>query len=445
MPPQVRGVGHLLPLTLSIVALGVSLWAGAATADDALVLPAHRFRLTTDNVFYLPVTQRFTPHGNLEDIAAEFNNRALDSTVFPALNNPTLRALVGGANPSIGDSQVSYEYHYYVFDFGLQYGITDRLSAGFHIPYYWADNLVNANLNSGPGSSANVGLNPLFGRPGQPPLIPIKLGGRPLSTADVQQLLGPGLPGIPGFGFKPIKTWSGEDLGDIEGGLKYQYLRTADWRLAASIGARFPTGRDDDPDDLTDIQFGQGAYAVLLRLHHDYMLSNLWREPGARGTPERLQPGDLLLDATLRFDWVLPIHATRRVPSDVNNPITANRERVFIDYGDRFDVEVSAKYGLTRSLSASALYRYRFKTADEVSGHRHLQYQTLEKDTDAREHVLIVGLTFSTLSWYAEKKFPVPLTASVYYRDRFAGAGPRVATGQVLHSRYFDLQVDILF
>jgi hypothetical protein len=452
MPPPRRDVGHLLragllfSVTLLPFLVGGPFGASPASADDALVLPRGNFRLTTENYFYLPITQRFTSHGNLEDLGADFQDRHLDSTVFPALNNPALRALVGGVNPSIGDSQVSFEYHYYILDLGLQYGITDRLSAGFHLPYYVADNLVTAKVNSGPGSSANVGLNPLFGRvPGQPPVIPISLGGRPLSTADVQQLLGPGLPGIPGFGFKPVKTWSGDDFGDMEAGFKYQYLRTADLRLAASVGARFPTGRQDDPDDLVDIPFGLGAYAILLRLHHDYMLSNLWKDPGTRGTPEAPQPGDLILNGTFRYDWVLPERSTRRVPNDPTNAITANRERVTTDYGDRFEFELSARYGLARGLWISALYRHAFKTADEVTGTQHFAYQTLEKDTDSREDLYIVGLTYSTLHWYMEKKFPVPLSASVSFRDRFAGAGPRTSTGQILHSRYFDFALQLLF
>src|SRR5205807_2131598 len=70
------------------------------------------------------------------------------------------------------------------------------------------------------------------------------------------------------------------------------------------------------------------------------------------------QPGDLVLNGTFRYDKVLPDYATRRVPSDVTDPITSNRERVYRELGDRFEIEVGAKYDLPKGFSLSALYRY---------------------------------------------------------------------------------------
>ena len=75
----------------------------------------------------------------------------------------------------------------------------------------------------------------------------------PIAPLIYQQILGPGLPGISGFGFKRLQDFSAEGLGDIQLGAKYQYLRTQDARLAATGGVRVPTGRQDDPDDLADV------------------------------------------------------------------------------------------------------------------------------------------------------------------------------------------------
>jgi hypothetical protein len=446
-----RRCGRALLVGLLVV-LSFPWSAPRAGADDALVLPKGRSRVTLDNLFYLPTTKRYNPKGDPEDIAVDFDNRRLDSTVFTLLR--PLDALVGG-RASIGDSQVTFEYDYNILDLGVQYGLTDRLTLGIDIPYYWVENSVSAFVNSGAGSSANVGINPsTAAAAAASPVIPIALGGRRFSTEDVQNLLGQGLvtPAggrIPGFGFKRVEDWSGEGLGDITAGAKYQYLRTRDWQLAATGAARFPTGRQDDPDDLADVAWSTGAYALLLRLHNDYALSHLWNPPpsGEADGPRLAQPGDLVLNGTFRYDWVLPDDVTVRVTSDITNPITTNRERLRRDVGDKFEFEVGAKFWLTRGFSLSALYRYGFKLEDRITGRSGFVYETLEQDTDATEQIYIVGLSYSTLPLYMEKKFPVPLGISLSYRDRFAGSGAHNAASpsQILDTRYIDLGVSVLF
>ncbi len=416
--------------------------ARVAHADDAVVLPKGRFSSTLENLFYFTTGKRFNPHGNPEDIAGVFNNRLLDSTVFSLLR--PLDRLVGG-RASIGTSFTRFNYDYNILDIGLQYGVTDRLTAAIDIPYYSVKNTVKAVLDSGPGSGANVGVNT---GPG-PGVLPLGLRGvRRFTTEDVQQLLGPGLRGVPGFGFKRIRNFSADGLGDISAGVKYQYLRTQDWRLAATGGVRFPTGRQDDPDDLSDIAWSPGAYALLFRLHNDYIVSNVWKRTpsagsGASGIP---QAGDLILDFTVRYDYNFPTDVTVRV-SDPQTPISTNRERVTRDLGDKFEFDFSGKYLVSSSLSLTALYKYGFKLEDGISDRMGFPVQFLVKDTDSTEQLFIVSASYSTLPLYMEKKFPIPLSVSLSYRDRFAGTGVRNAASpsQILKTRYISLGLQVLF
>ncbi len=271
-----------------------------------------------------------------------------------------------------------------------------------------------------------------------------------MTTEDVQKLLGPGLRTgsctVSGFGFKRIRPFSADGLGDITALAKYQYFSNEDWRLAASGGVRFPTGRQDDPDDLTDVSWSSGAYALLLRFHHDYVLSNLWKEKSAATTPEISRPGDLLLDFTFRYDWVLPDQATLRIGSSPIVPLS-QRERVDRDLGDRFEIELTGKYQLFRSLSLSALYKYGWKLEDRITGHKTFPTRVLEKDTNSTEQIFIVRGTYSLLPLYLEKKFPIPLSVTLSYRDRFAGSGPRNAASpsQFLKTRYISLGLSMPF
>jgi hypothetical protein len=413
-----------------------------ADADDAIVLPRGVSRVSIANHFYLPFDKRYNPSGKVEDIATDFNT-SLDSRILPGL--APLSPLVGGT-ASLGDTNVSFEFDLSITYFEVAYGITDRVTAGVRIPYWWLTNTVSGRLNSGAGSSANVGLNPAFGRPGQPPLIPLSRGGVPLTTEDIQRLIGPGLPGIPGIGFKRFDSFSDHGIGDLEVGFRYQYLRTNDWFLAFTGGARFPTGRVDDPDNLTDSGFGSGAYALLFRLNHDYTISNLWRGQQETTADETLggrapgtAPGTVVLNGTIRYDLVLPDTQVKRVPDHVNNPLTANRENVSRDLGDIIELEASAHYNFLTGLTLLSLYKYGFKLQDHVSGRQGFAYHSLEEETDYTEQIFIVSLAYSTFPLYLQKKFPLPLTTSVSYRNRFAGSN------NVSKSEYVGVGLEVLF
>jgi len=227
----------------------------------------------------------------------------------------------------LGDSLVSFKLEFIDLLVSLQYGVTDCFTVGVTVPYYWQKSQVSARLDT---SGATVGKNAALNT-----LAPLRLPGtKSLTTEDVQALLGKGLDingdgtvDLPGFGFKRFETWSDDGFGDVEAGFRYQYLKTNNWRLAFTSGVRFPTGQVDDPDNLVDVAFGTGAYALLFRANNDFTgITNV------------------VLHTTLSYDLYLPDRQTQRVPDNVNQPITNNKEEVQRDLGDIFKIEVSGRY-----------------------------------------------------------------------------------------------------
>ena len=437
-----------MPAFIFVLTLAsLMLWFSApGYADDADVLPKGRTTFILENRSFLPIKERFNPDGKAEPIASAFENRALDSSVFSLL--APLDPLVGG-RASIGDAQVRFEYGSNILSLTGAYGVTDRLTVGVDIPYHWVSNDVKASVNSAPGSSANVGLRTGPG-PGPcaalVPVLPLTCPNtRRFTTEDVQQILGPGLNGIPGLGFKRVEDFDADGIGDITVAAKYQYLRTEDWRFAATAGVRFPTGRQDDPDNLSDVFWSTGAYALLVRMHHDYVLSNLWREK--TDTPRGPIPrtGDVILNFTFRYDWVLSDDVTIRTGPEGQLP--TSRAKVHRDIGDKFEFELGGRYVVWSPFSVSALYRYGFKLEDRVDGPGGFPHNTAEKNTDATEHLYIVELSYSTLPLYAEGRFPFPLRAFVSYRDRFAGSGTTAlgSPSQVLRARYIGVGLQVIF
>lgn len=389
-----------------------------ARADDAAVLPKGRFSASFENLWYFSTEDRFNRNGRREKVAGVFNNRVLRLGDF---------GITVPGNPTVGTSFLTFKYDFNILDNTIAYGITDKLTVGVDIPYYYAENKVKVSVS-----------------PAAPPFG--------LTAEQIQQVLTTGatILGTPvaGFGFKRIKNFSADGPGDITALAKYQYFRNADWQLAASAGARFPTGRQDDPDMLNDVAWSAGAYALLVRLHQDYVISNLWKGGAAVGgaAPAIPQPGDVILDFTFRYDWVLPDEATVRIATP-DNPITRNRERVDRKLGDRFELELTGKYYLPwEGFSVSALYKYGFKVDDNIHGKK-FRAQILEKDTDSTEQLYIIRVGYSTIPLFMQKRFPIPMNISASYRDRFAGSGPSNAASpsQFLKTRYYSLTLQFFF
>ncbi len=393
----------------------------SAYADNAEVLPKGISRAGVNGKFYMPIDERYDPDGNNEDVAADFND-TLDSSVFPALALVEAAAGLPAGFANIGRTDISFEYDFKIFEFSYQYGITDKLTVGIMVPYWNVTNDVDATLVT---TNATVGKSVSLNT-----LAPIGVEDTvPLTTDDAQNLIGKGLDingdgsvDIPGYGYKPIKKWSGSGISDIEVGCRYQYLKTADWRLAFTGGVRVPTGEKDDPDDLVDYPLGAGAWALLFQLNNDYV--------GIK---------NLVLNATFRYDLYLPDTETKRVLEDVNDVLTSNREKVDRDLGDTIELEGSAAYQIAEGLNISLLYKYGFGFKDSISGDMGFAYESLEEETDYTEHVGILSLSYSTLPLYKAKKFPVPLNVSVSYRNRFAGSN------NAMKSEYIGVGLSIYF
>jgi len=389
-------------------------------ADNAEVLPKGISRAGVLGKFYFPVDERYDPDGKEEDIAEDYNS-TLDSSVFPDLELVESAFGMPPGSANIGDSVVSYEYDFTLIDFTYVYGITDKFTLGIKIPYWNVKNDVDAGLDT---SNATVGKSALNNA-----LAPIGfMDTVPLTTEDIQNLLGNGLDingdgtiDIEGYGYKPIENWSGSGISDMEIGARYQYLKTKNWRLAFTGGVRLPTGEIDDPDNLVDYPLGSGAYALLFQFQNDYTgIENL------------------LLNATFRYDYYIPDTAKLRVPSDVNEPLTSNKERVDRKYGDTIELEAMASYALPKGFGFWLLYKYGSKLKNKVDGDLGFNYKSLEDETDRKEHVGVIGLSYSTVPLFQAKKFPIPLTVSLSYRNRFAGEN-------LLKSQYIGFGLSVFF
>jgi hypothetical protein len=386
-----------------------------AFADTAEVLPKGVSSVGFSGKFYWPIDDTWKDDGSRDNPAWKYNG-ALTSAIFPSIALVEAGFGMPAGSGNLGSTDITFKYSFQIYEFAFLYGITDNLSAGIKIPYWFARNDVTANLNT---TAATLGKNIFYGQPGDPyhsPFIPLGYPGAVKLTAnDVQQLI------ATQYGYKRVENWSNDGLGDIEAGLKYQFLKTPNWELAAQLSVLFPTGQSDDPDSLVDYGLGTGYWAVHFRSFNDYV--------GIK---------NLRLNATFKYDLNLPQNVVMRVPDNANRPITPNKEEVQRDPGDAIGLELSTYYEIEKGFGLRATYMATWGFRDKVSGHSNFRYDQLEVQTDYREQVYIVGLAYNTLAFYAEKKFPVPLFAFANYRNRFEGYN-------VFKSQYFEVGLGMYF
>ena len=99
---------------------------------------------------------------------------------------------------------------------------------------------------------------------------------------------------------------------------------------------------------------------------------------------------------------------------------------------------ISGKYNFKKYWTFSLFYRYDQEFKWDVDGNLGLAYDQVEAETDRKAHEYRVGLTYSTIPLFRAKKFALPLTAKLYYRDRFAGEN-------VLKTQYIGLDIKFFF
>ena len=399
-------------------------------ADDAAVLPQGISRAYWDFYRYQPTTQRYNADGKREDLAYPFTNAALDSGVISSL--APLDAFVPG-KATLGDVSVVYEYDIDILDLGYSYGLTDQLSIGIHVPYYWITNNVDTGFDNG---SANVGLNPVTGDC----CIPLAVGGVAMDTDDVQNLI------RDEYGFSKIDDWQRDGIGDIELGAKYRIFLEQDSAFAFTGGLRIPSGYEDDADKLNDVAWSYGNYALLLRLHYDYLLSNLWKPAASQLKQPVRKGGDLVANLTLRYDYMLPDDKIMRIGDTPDQVLTSNRERVDRELGDLYNLEASLKYHASDALAFTFTYTYGGKFKDKIEGDQDFNYSSLEADTDSEQQIVILAASYSTLAAFQQQSSRLPMEFSLAYRERFDGAGP--SSGQanpVLYTRWFVAGMKFLF
>jgi hypothetical protein len=330
--------------------------------------------------------------GDKVRLGDELNTVNLDQSVFSSL-------AAFGAGASLGTTSSSMEFDSQRGEISFGYGVSKDLTVGIIFPFGTIRNKVNFSVSGG-----NIGNNPNFNPQVAPsatnlPYLPVGNGITPLTTTDVQALLT-----SPTYGYKPIASSRTTGLADPTIGLLYQALKTKDSSLIVATGFDIGIAKEDDPDNLVDVPINNGNSAFRLRLEYYKNLNY-----------------SLDFFAKAEYGMEFEDKVTKRVPKqgEVLAP-KSSTEKLTRDLGDYRTYEVSLGKSVKNWRFAGHLYRLE-KDADDYGSSIGTDVSVLEANTAAYVNQWEAEVSWSGLEAWSKGNLPLPLVASIAYKDTFSG------------------------
>lgn len=290
-------------------------------------------------------------------------------------------------NFSFGTFQGSAASKVTVQGLGGAYGATERMTFYGFIPFYSA--VVDLQVKRTEKGRNNVGTA-------------IQLENLPdVDIRLIQSLF------VNYYHYQPLGKWKSTDFGDAEAGMMYQVKKWKNAGALVNMGFVAPTGREDNPDILQDIAFGDGQWDAFFEF----------------GTGLTFDSGrsDFSVDQWTRVTYQFPYTADVRQPDSSAFPISSTKGSAHIKYGNKYQTNVQGNYKISDEWGSSLGYSLEYKEKDNYKSNSPRSDLILEEGTERISHTGRLALSFSTLSLFQKKKFLLPLSFSLAVQSIFSG------------------------
>ena len=210
------------------------------------------------------------------------------------------------------------------------------------------------------------------------------------------------------------------------------------WRQSIGGLYRLATGALNAPDNFTDLGTGLHERALGIRSFTDLMFGkHFW------------------MSLVARYNVPLADERVIRITASPDEPLAAafRQQRVRRKLGNEFDIAINPRWTLNDYVGLAGHYYYRRKFSDGYTGTfgvSNLAGQPVTIDasalnfaTEAREHRLGGGVSFSTIAAYERGKASLPVEISYFHYQTTLGSGgdvPKLAVDQMqvrIYGRFF--------
>lgn len=373
-----------MKLTLGLLILTI---AGGAHAQAWKTLPKGVRILGYRNVTTSTIRSNFNKQGAESSMSPEFK---VDSAV---INSITGNAIVRGTDLSaeaydkltVGEYKVNASANAKVHGLGFGYGISDKVMYYVEMAFY--NTVVNANIQRTKGNNFQDVANGLraSGRYQDQPTAQLVEGLVDINTNNVQSVV------TNYFGYKPVGTWYGSGYGDMETGIMYKAIDKGVWGLQLYPGLILPTGRQDDPDMLQDLAYGDGQLDVFGEMATGYVFNDRFS-----------------IGSTLRYTYQSPTTKELRVPTERDFPLSQEKDVFNVKYGDKFSFMINAPYSFNDWVSIIPFYRFMYQLPTEYDSKNTEANGYLGYNSDKMEHQVQLTASLSSVQPFLKKKFLLP-------------------------------------
>lgn len=203
-------------------------------------------------------------------------------------------------------------------------------------------------------------------------------------------------------GYRPLESWSGTGMGDVQLVLKNRDVEAGPFALATQGVVTLPTGRIDDPDNLLDKGFGDGQWDVALGVTAEESLGALMT--------------GLSVSQYVRYTEQLPGQRTMRLVTS-NETIEVPKRAVNFDLGERIETGAAALLSTPSGWGGAVGYNFSRKSEDRYEAPSATR-SVLERDTLEMQHQAEAEVIFSGIPAFRRGSVPVPFEFKVAYKHQ---------------------------
>ncbi len=206
------------------------------------------------------------------------------------------------------------------------------------------------------------------------------------------------------IGMHPFGDWQAQGPGDMRVGIYYRLKEHRLGSINTNIGVTIPTGKEDDPDILQDIKFGDGQYDLFTALEGHYI-------------PHYL----ITLSSSVKYTYQFPSNKELRATANPIARVNPEKRTFKEKLGNITDVELAAKIYAREWFRIILKYNFQHKAKSKYTSPYILENKALASNTQTSSHMPHIGMEISSINAFLSKKFPLPMTTYIDYSQVVSG------------------------
>ena len=219
-----------------------------------------------------------------------------------------------------------------------------------------------------------------------------------INGSTIQNLL------VENYGYREIGDWSAEGPGDMEFGIMNNFLSEDNYGAMATAGIVVPTGREDNPDILQDVAFGDGQWDVFGEIGGGYRIRDR-----------------MFFNTFARYTYQFASDKELRIPTSEDMAISDKKGTFNEKLGNKLLLNMDLEYLHSDWLEMKAAYLYetigeaKYESEyDEANGY-------LASNTDSTAHNLRMTGTVTSVQPYLNNEFLLPGQIKLTYQKMLHG------------------------